>query len=792
MILVVSIRTNYRIEELYRIEIPAPSWARYSLKPSRLNNEIIYPSADGWEIIARPLITIRGQSQRPWVYYIGTNNPQICISRLCHKTQGFLKIAPLSGGSLVAVDSKRGYIVDLLNDDIRMRNIGVKDIIGYAPYVDRSVVFIEERSLRRRIAALDQGFIYPITSFCLERREGHSLAAFESGSYTRIYYGADYGGYLLYDIKGSPLICGLGYKVASIVMKDRGSLYIGRNLYLETLLSSIAISWIPEEKVLLLYDEKSSWLLESDLRSFRPIARLPERPIYIGYTGEAHVIEMRGEIYVVRNNLLVKPEIGFEGVSMVSAISGGLALDTGDRVIITSIDGRILREVRKHRETTCWGYRDRVACMGRGYIGIIDPWRDDEIAIEARVESMPKIYIRRGGLLTGFHVDDSLEVVEVKRDAEDLIITVLPKAMLGAVSPQIEIEDLLGRYSSKITVETPTPSIRVDSYRVLIARGGISLKCLSQGLASVRLVLADRNGLGVLYRYRARIRSGDRIIGYSDFNIDREGIVDIDICIDETPASNRLELEIIGSRDSIDGDPFYRDYIDAEILDPHVDVEVRHTDDSSEVNVEVSNIDESDIETLSLRVRCSNTVFEKSAERSRTLSIRVGVCEYPARASVELVSRGFKWILVGDISAREIEECIEEYIARGALGSARCSHGGFFKHVEPRSIEDRSPLDAAWVTSIPGKGGIIALTAREPISYSLLSIGESIYKEGSLDPGFNIIELGTSPPIFPIRLCIYNGRAYRELLLEPQAIDDLVRLAVVTSYKLMEILGSML
>lgn len=789
--LVASIRTSYRIEELYRIEIPAPSWARYSLKPSRLNNEIIHPSADGWEIIARPLITIRGQSQRPWVYYINTSNPQICVSGLCHKTQGFLKIAPLGGSSLVAVDSKRGYIVDLFDDGIRVRSVGVRDIIGYAPYVDRSVVFIEERGLRRRIAALDQGFIYPITSFCLERREGHSLAALESGGYTRIYYGADYGGYLLYDIKGSPSRCGLGYKVASIVMKDRGSLYIGKNLYLETPLSSIAISWIPEEKVLLLYDEKSSWLLESDLRSFRPIARLPERPIYIGYTGEAHVIDVRGEVYVVRNNLLIKPEIGLDGVSMVSAISGGLVLDEGDRFIIASIDGRILREVRKHGETTCWGYRDRVVCMGRGYIGIIDPWKDDEISIEARVENMPKIYIRRGGLLTGFQVDNSLEVVEVNRDAEDLVLTVLPKTLLGAVIPQIEIEDLLGRYGSKINMETPTPSIMVDSYRVLIARGGISLKCLSQGLARIRLALADKSGLGVLYRYRARIKSNERVIGYSDFKIDGEGMVDIDICIDESPAGNRLVLEIIGSRDVFDGDPFYRSHIYAEILEPHVDVEVRHADDSSEVGVEVSNIDESDIETLSLRVRCSNTVFEKSAERSRVLSIRVGGCEYPARASIELVSRGFKWILARDVGVREIEECIEEYTARGALVSARCSRGGFFKHVEPRSIEDRSPVDSALVTSIPGRGGVIALTVREPISYSLLSIGESIYKEGSLDPGYSIIELGTTPLFSPIRLCIYNGRAYRELLLEPQAIDDLVRLAVVTSYKLMEILGSM-
>jgi hypothetical protein len=787
MNVVQAIRKGYRVEEIKRVDMPKPL-ARYDimLRPSRINPEVMSIEAKGIDVVMRPLIGLKASSAKPWIYYIELEKPRLCIESQCYGMENRFKIAPLSEKSFIALSGKRGYLVEVLEEKLSLRDIDVGEIIGYTPFIDRTVLILSIRGLRRKTLAVDQGYTYNIGSYCIERAEGHSLVTYESDGYVRIYFGPDYGGYSFYDVRGSPETCNIGYRVASVRIGRKGSIYIGKGLYLETPLSSKAIAWIPEEKELLLYDERSRWLIESDLKNFKPIARLPEKPIYIGRTRDSHVLMLSGSILAIKESLLIRPEIPHQGFKALSAGYWGLVIDAGDKISIVSIEGRIYRELGKRGDATCWGFMDKLLCISGRFIGVVDPERDEEISIE-ELRSELGIYVKGSKGLIDIDLEGPIEILDRARDGDIYIARIAPKTLERIIGVKIRLTDPLGEFTVGTDIHIPLPEIEIESAEMATTSTGIHRACSTPGYARATFHMRGKIGLHDLYRYIARIRSRGRVIGETPFNY-RGGSdpIELQICLDT--AVEEAELEIAGIKDS-DGNAFYSSSIRGRSIDVSPELEIVHGEGFSEIRLRIEAPKDLRIERAVLKLSCSNTSIEKSVEEKRELAMRVSGCETPARVSINIEAEGFMWSFLREIYLRDLEACLNRYVEQGILARIECSEGGFYKHIDYSPYEDRSPIRSIGISY--ARSCILSLDATRDASYIVVGMKGGIYRAGTIKLGSNRIELVGCGIDTPLRLCIYDGTVYREYMLLPPSLEDLIRQAYITSYKLLNILGRM-
>ncbi len=791
----VSIKIPYKVREIFDVVFPQPL---LDLEPRLLHSgvgpDVIYAEVGRGEILMGPSMNLRSRIDRSWVYH---DRSKICFGDRCRDLGRILRAALIGNNIAIAITDRGGHVIEVAEDSIRARPVGVKEIMGSARYIDRSVVLIRERGLGRKISAIDQGFLYPVTSFCIERREGHSIVAFESSGYTRIYFGSEHGGYVIHDASGPPIGCSIGYRVATVGIRDRGSIYVGKNLYLEAPLRSVGVAWIPEDKILLLYDHKNGWLLESDLRSFKPIARLSTKPTYLGRLRDSHVLMINSDLIAIKGSLVVRPEIRLEGSRRVSVSSEGLVIDLGGRLAIRSIDGREVLSLTKDPEVLCSGYLDKVVCIKRNMVGIVE-LGETEISIEGRVNSTAGIVISGGEKISSISIGGDVDVLNIARGDRDIEVSIAPRILGRAARSYVELEDIVSRHRAEIEIKLEPPTIDIESSRLRVTRTGLHVNCNSPGYVDAVLRIRGKE-VHNLYRYIARVVSRNRVIGSSSFNIDLgrggEEKVSLKICLQEQPIEGDAWLEITAIRGDLDGGAFYRAPLAIENIEIDIKVSLNHLGDKSELLVEMVEID--DPSGLSgfdrearVSVRCANTSFEKAGGDGETIRISIGGCEAPARVAVDIEAGGFRWAVSREILLQGLSRCVEEHNKIAGLVESMCSEGGFYAHLSPLSHEDLSPIEEARILNLPGKGTQILVVARRRVTYSIAIPGKGfIAKQGSLSPGTNVVDLGISAELEPLRLSIFDGAVYREYLLAPESVGDMVANAVRTSYKLLELMG---
>lgn len=788
----VSIKIPYRVREVFNVAFPQPLLdLGPRLSHSGVGPDVVYVEVARGEILMGPSINLRSLIDRSWVYH---NGSKICFGDKCRDLGRILRAALIGSDMAIAITDKGGHVIEIVEDDIRARHIGIKDILGSVRYIDRSVVLVREGGLRRKISAIDQGFLYPVTSFCIERREGHSIVAFESGGYTRIYFGSEHGGYVIHDAGGLPIECSIGYRVATVGIRDRGSIYVGKNLYLEAPLRSVGVAWIPEDKILLLYDHKNGWLLESDLRSFKPIARLPTKPTYLGRLGDSHVLMMNNDLVVVKGSLMIRPEIRLEGSRRISVSSEGLVIDLGGRLSIRSIDGREALSINKDPEALCSGYLDKVVCIRRNMVGIVE-LGGAEISIEGRVNGTAGIVISGDEKISSVSIGGDVDVLNIARGDREIEVSIAPRMLGKAARSYVELEDIVSKHRAEIEIKLEPPTIDIENSVLRVARTGLHIDCNSPGYADVVLRIRGKE-IHNLYRYVARVVSRDRVIGSSWFNIDLGGggeeKTSLRICLQEQPMEGDTWLEIVAVRGDLSGDAFYRAPLAVEGVDIDIRVSLNHVGDRSELLVEIEGL--GGIAGLRkearVSVRCANTFFEEVGGDEGIIRISIGGCEAPARAVVNVEAGGFRWAVSREIVLRGLSRCVEEYSSIAGLLGALCSEGGFYVHLSPPSHEDLSPVEETRILNLPGRGTQILITARRRAAYSISILGRGFTaKQGSLYPGINIVDLGIPAELEPLRLSIFDGAVHREYLLAPESVEGMVANAVRTSYKLLELMG---
>lgn len=789
-----SIRVPYRVKEILSIELPE---ALLDLKPvfirSKVNPEVINVETRGGEILVRPSINLRSRIDRSWIYHTDT---KICFDNACRNMGKILRAAPLGNNLVLVISDGKSYIAELAEDGIKTRPVNVGEILGATRYIDRSIVLFREKRFVRKTLVMDQGFLYNVASYCIERREGHSVMAYESDGYTRIYFGSEHGGYIIHDTSGSPITCSMGYKIATIGMRDRGSLYIGKGLYLETPLKSAGIAWIPEDKALLLYDQRNGWLLESDLRNIKPVARLPSRPSYLGKIEDTYILMINEGLVALKGSLAIKPEIHLDNAKHVSVCDKGIVVDLGDRLAIKTMDGRDIWSINKDRDALCSGYGDKIICIKDNMIGVVE-LEEGEIAIGRKVNGMPTIIVTSDGKLSSVLVDGDIDVINIANKDRDIEISIAPKTLGRALRAYVELRDIISSHKAELEVRADPPAISVEKSRLVVSRTGLHVKCSSPGY--VEAVLRFRGSqLHDLYRYVARIKSRGKVIGSTSFNIsvsntDSEGEdrIELNLCLEEAPADGDAWLEIAAVRGGLDGEVFHRSPLAIEAIEPSIDVALNHQSDKSEVVVKVSGLG-SGVESISVSVRCATTFFEKTERNRETISVVVGGCEIPARVVISVEGYGFRWIDSREISIQDLSLCIRESIEKTGLIATMCSLGGFYKHVSPLFHKDLSPIRDAKILNVPGKGTQIMVVADRYAAYMISILGkECSIKHGYLYPGMNIIDLGLAAETMPLRLSIFDGGVYREYLLEPEDISEMIITAVKTSYKLLHLLGEL-
>lgn len=790
-----SMKIPYRVKDVLNIEFPEPL---LGLKPrflqSRVGPDVIYAEVEIGEILVRPSITPKGHNNGPWVYHDGS---RICFNAECKDLNKILKAAPLNNSVTIVIGEEKSYAAELAEDSVRIRPIDVKEILGSTRYVDRSVVLIRKRGFRKKIMVADQGFLYTTTSFCMERREGHSLVAFEAGGYTRIYFGAEHGGYVIHDTSGSPTTCSIGYRVATIGIRDRGSVYIGKNLYIEAPSRSVGIAWIPEDRVLISYDQKGGWLLESDLKSFKPIARLPNKPVYLGRLDDSHILMINGGLVVIKDSLMIKPEIYLESsksLKSLSVSSRGLVIDSGDRVAIRSIDGREMWSVEKDPDTMCNGYGDKIVCIRKNMVGIIEP-SEGEVVIERIIKDIPRIIINSEGKISSVSVSGDADIINIARVDGDIEISIAPRVLGKPSLSYIELEDIIAKHRAEVELRAEPPAISIESARLVMARTGLHIECGSPGYAEVVLRLGG-NRLHNLYKYVARITSRGKVIGISSFHpaglsSNNEEMVRLRICLKEAPTDGDTWLEIAATRGDLDGEAFHKTPLRIEVIEPIINITLDHYGDKSEAVVEVKS-PRGVIDNIYVSVRCANTSFEKADRGGGVVGITIGGCEVPAKIVTVVEDQGFRWASSREIQVQDLVQCIGRYSEIAGLAGIMCSRGGFYKHASPLTHRDLSPVRETRILNMPGKGTQVLIVADRYAAYSITTLGGGyVVRQGLISPGINILDLGIDAELEPLRLSVFDGTAYREYLLKPQNISEIVMVAVKTSYKLLQLLGGL-
>ncbi|PWV37026.1 MAG: hypothetical protein DJ555_04225 [Desulfurococcaceae archaeon] len=791
-----SIKIPYRVEDLLTIELPEPL---LSLKPrliqSRISPDTVYVETEIGDVLVRPLIGLKSNINRPWVYH---DVSKVCFNNMCKDLGKIFKAASLSDNTIIVIGEGKSYLAELSEDSIRTRPVNVKEILGSVRYVDRSVVLIREKGFRKRVLATDHGFLYAVTSFCMEKREGYAVVAFETGGYTRIYFGAEHGGYVIYDTNSPPVACTMGYRVATIALRNRGSVYIGKGLYLETPLRSVGIAWIPEDRVLILYDQKGGWLLESDLRSLKPIARLPGRPTYLGRLrdSDSHVLMVNGELIVIKGSLIIKPEIRLDGYRYVSTNNNGLVIDSGENLTIRSVEGKEIWSVKKDPDTLCGGYGDKIVCIKKNMISVIEP-SEGEVVIEKRVGEIPGVIISGCGKIPGVSVSGDVDVINITRVDGNIEITMAPRVLGKTSRSYIELGDIITKHGIEVEIVAEPPKVTIEHARIVVSRTGLHMECGSPGYAEVVLKLS-RNRFHDLYRYVARVISRGRIIGLATFhpgsNNRGEEKTELRICLEEAPIEGDAWLEITAIKSDLKGfggEAFYRAPLAVEIKEPVVTISLEHYSDKSEMTVKIDRSREV-VGNIYVNIKCTNMSFEKTERGKGLVRITIGGCEVPARIVTVIEDQGFKWITSREIHIHELAQCVEEYAEIAGLIDMMCTKGGFYKHIPPISHKDLSPIKEAKVINLPGRGSQILIIAERNASYMVTALRTGyVVGQGRLSPGINMVNLGLTALLEPLKLSIFSGAAYREYLLEPENILEMISTALRTSYKLLEIMGGL-
>ena len=792
----ISIKTPYRVEDLLTVELPEPL---LSLKPrfiqSRISPDTIYVETEIGEVLVRPLIGLKNNINRPWVYH---DNARVCFNNLCKDLGKIFKAASLNDNSVIVISEGKSYLAELSEDDIKTRPVDVKEILGSVRYIDRSVVLIREKGFRKRVLATDHGVLYAVTSFCMERREGHAVIALETGGYTRIYFGAEHGGYVIYDTNSPPVTCTMGHRVATIMLRNRGSVYIGKGLYLETPLRSVGVAWIPEDRVLILYDQKGGWLLESDLKSLKPIARLPGRPTYLGRLGDSdsHVLMVNGELVVIKGSLITKPEIRLDGYKYVSTSNRGLVIDSGENLVIRSVEGREIWNVKKDPNAICGGYGDKIVCIKKNMISLIEP-SEGEVVIERREGEIPRVIISGGGKISGVSLSGDVDVINIARVNGDIEITMAPRVLGKTSRSYIELEDIIAKHRAEVEIVAQPPTITVERAGIVVSRTGLHVECNSPGYAEAVLRLGG-NRFHDLYRYIARVTSKGRVIGLTPFYLGSsnrgEEKIELSICLEEAPIDGDAWLEITAIKsdlEDLEGEAFYRIPLAVEIKEPIIDISLEHYSDKSEITVKVEK-PRGVTGNIYVNIKCTNTSFEKTERGKGFVRIAIGGCEVPARIVTAIEDQGFKWITSREIHIHDLAQCMEEYAEIAGLAGAMCTKGGFYKHISPIIHKDLSPIKEAKVLNLPGRGSQLMIIAERDASYIITVLRTGyVVGQGHLSPGINIISLGLAALLEPLKLSIFGGAAYREYLLEPENILEMISIALRTSYKLLEIMGGL-
>jgi len=791
-----SIKIPYKVEDLFTVELPEHL---LSLKPrliqSRISPDTVYVETEIGDVLVRPLIGLKNNINRPWVYHDAS---RVCFNNACKDLGKIFKAAPLSDNTAIVINEGKSYLAELSEDGIRTRHVDVKEILGSVRYIDRSVILIREKGFRKRVLAIDHGFLYAVTSFCMERREGYAVVAFETGGYTRIYFGAEHGGYMIYDTNSPPVACTMGYRVATIALRNRGSVYIGKGLYLETPLRSVGTAWIPEDRVLILYDQKGGWLLESDLRSLKPIARLPGRPTYLGRLGDSdsHVLTVNGELVVIKGSLITKPEIRLDSYKYVSINNNGLVIDSGETLAIRSIEGREIWSVKKDPDTLCSGYGDKIVCIKGNMISVIEPG-EGEVVIERRAGEIPGVIISGGGKIPGISVSGDIDVINITRVDGDIEITMAPRVLGKTSRPYIELEDLITKHRAELEVVAEPPKVTIEHAGIVVSRTGLHIECGSPGYAEVVLRLSG-NRFHDLYRYVVRITSMGRVIGLTTFHLGSnnraEEKIELRICLEEAPIDGDAWLEITAIKrdlEGLEGEAFYRAPLVVETKEPVVTISLEHYSDKSEITVKVERSRGVD-GNIYVDIKCTNTSFEKTERGSGVVRITIGGCEVPARIVTAIEDQGFKWITSREIHIPELVQCAEEYNDIAGIADVMCTKGGFYKHIPPISHKDLSPIKEIKVINLPGRGSQVLIIADRNASYMVTTLRTGyVIGQGRLFTGINIVNLGVTALLEPLRLSIFSGAAYREYLIEPENIAEMISTALRTSYKLLEIMGGL-
>lgn len=783
-----TIKIPYRVRDMFKIDLPEPL---LDLEPrfyqSRVGPDVIYAEVESGEILMRPSIGLKSRIDRSWVYHDGS---KICFDTTCKDLGRIFKAALISNNMAIVVGDGRSSIVELSEDGVRVRPVNVKEILESVHFIDKPIILIKEKGLRRRVSLVDQGFLYTVTSYCIERREGHAVVAFEADGYTRIYFGSEHGGYLIHDTSGSPAACSIGYRVATVWIRDRGSIYVGRNLYLEAPSRSVGIAWIPEDRVLLLYDHRNGWLLESDLRSFKPIARLSSRPLYLGRLGDTHVMMVDDGLVAVRGSLVFKPEIHLGGYRNVSVSSEGLVIDLGDRLVIRSLDGRDVWSIEKDREAICGGYGDKIVCIRGSMVGVVEP-SEGSVVIRRSAGRVPGIVISSDGKISNISVGGDVDVIGIAGRNGDSEVVIAPKILGKTVRSYVELEDILSKHRAEIEVGVEPPTISIEHAVLVVSRTGLHVGCSSPGYAEA-VIRFGGDGLHDLYRYVARVTSRGRVLGSAPFHVGSSGErIELKMCIEEASIDGEAWLEIAATRGDLDGEAFYRAPLEVVVLDLRVDVSLNHYSDKSELLAMVKGPSGA-VENMRVSVKCMNTSFERVEKEGGAVSITVGGCEAPARITVTVEDRGFIWIISREIPLQDLEWCVKRYSEMVGLSSIMCSQGGFYRHVPPLTYRDLSPVREARILNVPGRGTQVLISTDRHIAYSIAILGEGyVVRQGYLSPGASLIDLGLAAELKPLRLSIFGGDAYREYLLEPEDLAEMLVTALRTSYKLSELLGEL-
>ena len=551
--------------------------------------------------------------------------------------------------------------------------------------------------------------------------DGAFLAACYRDKHTSIYL-TSFAGIVSHEdaYMARPVKALLGFQSGSVVFEDGRSLIIYQDRLADVGMPVEAIAFFEGT----FYCYSNGWIVSIDVHSMdvRPAIKV-DNVKFSGFLEKLPVFHDGRSFYVLDGGSLVRRGSAVGGVS---AWKNLVAIDSGERLVITDPYSKVLAEIPKDPSARCIATKYGVICFRENMLGIVD--------------------YSSGSLVEAYPIDSEDHAITVSADttlyiiykdsryrvsSQKAVITDKEASVLREHVFDLTVSHLLG--DEYLFVRSPTKKVEVAIENARLYTSSAMHKC---------------GGLGIL-KMKASIRKPDRV----SVEVMGRPIAE-EVCLDVLP-----DEVLVEAVDTVAGDRIAVAKLKPAVElveEPKTALNIKHYDNKSMISLT------SDVVISYARLCCSRVCRDIPINGTAT-RIEVDDCRLPAWVEVEVEREGFLFRKKFEVDAPALID--EVFRALNTNMSREYRLGGFHTYIPVIDYPDIPPIHRVSARVLPDK---IELQFNSRVIGRGLLVAGGRVRSFPVKNGENILEVPFSHKMF---LVIDAGRKWLySMELKPEAL----------------------